>query len=60
LDRAVGPSPDKLRAIRACEVLEGIGSPEARELLSQWAKGPPAATLTREASESAERLAKRQ
>jgi hypothetical protein len=59
LDRAVGPSPDKLRAIRACEVLEGIGSPEARELLAQWAKGPLAATLTREATESAERLARR-
>jgi len=42
--------------VRAGEVLEGIGSPEARELLTAWAKGPPGATLTREATESLERL----
>jgi WD40 repeat protein len=49
-------TPERLRAIRACEVLEGIGSAEARDLLATWAKGPPGATLTREATESLERL----
>jgi WD40 repeat protein len=53
------PSREMLRAIRSCEVLEGIGTPEARNLLTTWAKGAPAATLTREAAESLERLAKR-
>jgi hypothetical protein len=54
--RADSPSPEKWRAVRACEVLEGIGSPDARELLAAWAKGPPGATFTREASESLGRL----
>jgi hypothetical protein len=49
-------TPDRRRAIRACEVLEGIGTPAARELLAAWAKGTPGATLTREAAESLERL----
>lgn len=49
-------TPEKLRAIRACEVLEGIGNKEAKVLLAEWAKGAPSATLTREATESLERL----
>ncbi|HKB03183.1 MAG TPA: hypothetical protein VKD90_13235, partial [Gemmataceae bacterium] len=56
---AEAPSSHKLRAIRACEVLEGIGTPEARALLADWAKGAPGATLTREATESLERLKSR-
>jgi WD40 repeat protein len=52
-------NPDRLRAIRACEVLEGIGNAGATAVLSEWAKGPPAATLTREASSSLNRLNKR-
>jgi hypothetical protein len=59
LEQPEAPSPDQVRAVRACEALEGIGTPEARELLAAWAKGAPAATLTREATESLERLAKR-
>lgn len=59
LERAAPPDPETWRAVRACEALEGIGTREARDLLAVWAKGPPAATLTREASESVERLAKR-
>jgi WD40 repeat protein len=57
--RAEAPSSEKLRTIRACEVLEGIGTPAARELLTAWAKGPAGATLTREANESLERLKRR-
>ncbi|HKB02357.1 MAG TPA: WD40 repeat domain-containing protein [Gemmataceae bacterium] len=52
-------TPDKLRTIRACEVLEGIATPEARELLARWARGPAGASLTREAAESLERLKRR-
>jgi hypothetical protein len=59
LDRTGKPSPDTWRAVRVCEALEGIGTPNARELLATWAKGPPGATLTREAAESMERLAER-
>ena len=35
------------------------GTREARDVLAAWARGPRAATLTREATESVERLAKR-
>ncbi|HKB02356.1 MAG TPA: PQQ-binding-like beta-propeller repeat protein [Gemmataceae bacterium] len=49
-------TPEKLRLVRACEVLEGIGTPEARDLLATWAKGPPGALLTREAADSLSRL----
>jgi hypothetical protein len=59
LQKADEMTPEKLRVIRACEVLEGIGSIEARELLATWAKGPPGAALTREAAESLERLKRR-
>jgi WD40 repeat protein len=52
-------TPDKLRAIRACEALEGIASDEAKALLAEWAKGPASATLTREAGESMGRLRQR-
>jgi WD40 repeat protein len=59
LEQATAPTRETWRSIRACEALEGIGTTEARELLAKWAKGPSAATLTREAAESFERLAKR-
>jgi WD40 repeat protein len=59
LEKATMPSRETWRTIRACEALEGIGNPESRELLAAWAKGPPAATLTREVAESVERLANR-
>ena len=48
--------PDLLRAIRSAEVLELIGTVEARRLLAWLATGAPEATLTREASASLSRL----
>jgi hypothetical protein len=40
---------ETLRACRAIEVLERIGSPEARELVDQLASGAAAATVTQHA-----------
>ena len=57
LERADAPSRETWRAVWSCEALEGIGTPAARELLRVWAKGPPGATLTREAAGSLERRA---
>src|SRR5262249_34793875 len=44
-----GVDPDTLFAIRGVLVVEQIGSPKARELLREWAKGPTEARLTVEA-----------
>jgi WD40 repeat protein len=49
-------NPQRLREVRAVEVLERIGSPEARALLTQWSEGPPLARLTREAKAALDRL----
>jgi hypothetical protein len=57
LDRA-HPS-ERLRGMRAVEVLERIGSAEARQILVKLAAGAPTARLTREAKGSLERLTKR-
>ena len=51
--------PDRLREVRAIEVMEQIGSPEARELLQVLAKGAPGAGLTEEAKASLERLSRK-
>jgi hypothetical protein len=53
------PSPDRLRALRAVEILERIGTPEAQQALRLLAAGAPGARLTREAKASLERLARR-
>jgi RNA polymerase sigma factor (sigma-70 family) len=53
------PSPERLRTMRAVEVLERIGTPEAQQVLESLAKGSPEARLTQEAKASLERLAKR-
>jgi RNA polymerase sigma factor (sigma-70 family) len=54
-----GPSPGELRAVRAMEVLEYLGTPEARHVLAPLAQGAPQARLTQEAKASLERLALR-
>ena len=61
LDRAEAPlaSGEELRALRAVEVLERIGTPGALALLADVAKGDPAARLTRDAKASLERLSRR-
>jgi hypothetical protein len=47
---------DVLRSVRAAEVLERIGTPEARRLLGQLATGAAEARLTREAKAALKRL----
>jgi WD40 repeat protein len=55
----VSASPERLRELRAVEVLEHIGTADARQVLQTLAKGAAEARLTREAKASLERLAKR-
>jgi WD40 repeat protein len=50
------PTADQLRQVRACEVLEALGTAEAAKLLRTWAGGPAGARLTAEAQESLDRL----
>ncbi|HWG47813.1 MAG TPA: sigma-70 family RNA polymerase sigma factor [Gemmataceae bacterium] len=57
--RALTVSPEGLRRLRAMEVLEHIGTPEARQVLESLAKGAPTARLTQEAKVALDRLAKR-
>jgi len=52
------PSPERLRDLRAVEVLERMGTPEAQRVLRIVAAGAPGAWLTREARASLERLAR--
>jgi WD40 repeat protein len=51
-------APDSLRVLRAIEVLEQVGSPEARAVLATLASGAPQARLTMQARGSLERLAR--
>ena len=48
--------PDRLRQLRAVELLEGIGTPAAADVRSELAKGAAEAPLTREAVAALERL----
>jgi WD40 repeat protein len=53
------PSADELPALRALEVLERVGTPEAKAVLEKLARGAEASWLTREAKASLARLAAR-
>jgi hypothetical protein len=58
-DPEPGPSPAVLRSARAIEILEGIGTDDARGLLENLARGTAGAWLTLEAKAAHERLASR-
>jgi hypothetical protein len=58
LKAAEGWTPVKLRCLRACEVLEGIGTPAAIGLLKTWTAGPAGARLTVESKESVARTSR--
>jgi hypothetical protein len=51
--------PRRLRALRALEAFERIGTAEARGVLRGLAEEPPEALLTQEVKASLERLAER-
>jgi hypothetical protein len=51
--------PDRLRQLRAVELLEGIATPAAKDMLSALAKGAAEAPLSREAAAALERLRRR-
>lgn len=58
LEHLHGPvtKPEQMQSLRAVAVLEDIGTPPARRLLAELAKGAPEARLTREAKASLRRL----
>ncbi len=62
LDKLDGPvtQPDLLRSLRTVELLELIGTPEARAVLEPITKGAPGHRLTEAAQDSVKRLEKRQ
>ena len=50
------PTPEQLRRLRAVEVAEVIGTPEAGKVLAYWAGGAPGAQFTVEAAAAVRRL----
>jgi hypothetical protein len=60
LEKLTGPVRDAetVRGLRAVEILEHIGTPVARQVLTTLARGAEGARLTREAKASRERLIK--
>jgi WD40 repeat protein len=59
VNQRYSPSGERLRDYRAIEVLEQIGTPQARQLLETLSRGQSAAMLTREAKASLARLERR-
>jgi hypothetical protein len=59
LTKARTLSPEQLRLLRAVEVLEHIGGPEACRVLDVLARGAPGAHLTRDARAARQRIAQR-
>lgn len=55
----LSPPPERLRPLRAVQVLEDIGTADARELLEKLSKGSPDSLLTKEAQGAVRRLSKR-
>jgi hypothetical protein len=51
--------PHQLRTVRAMEILESIGTPEAQEAIKIVAKGAAGARVTRDAQAALDRLSKR-
>jgi len=56
----IGVSPERLTAMRALEVLELAGTPEAGRLIKSLAEGTPGAPATEEAQEALGRLGRRE
>jgi hypothetical protein len=54
-----GPSPEMLRPARALEVLERLGTPEARRLVQTLAGGSPGARVTMEADTVLKRMTRK-
>ena len=59
LEKISGSSPNSMQRVRAIEALEYIGTPEARKLLLDLARGAPGTRVTREAAVSLSRLERR-
>lgn len=53
------PPPDRLRLLRAVEILERLGSPEALQVLHAVSQGAPEARLTQDAKASVQRRMQR-
>jgi WD domain, G-beta repeat len=59
LEGATATPPDQVREARAVEVLEILGTPEAKQLLEKLAKGAESAPLTQDCRAALARLAKK-
>jgi hypothetical protein len=61
LSRVGGPitSARNLRGLRACAVLERVGTAQAREVLARLASGDPTAQVTVRAKGALQRLGRR-
>jgi RNA polymerase sigma factor (sigma-70 family) len=57
--RAFSATPERLRELRTVEILERIGTSDARQVLRTFVEGSPAARLTREAKAALQRLISR-